>query len=154
MDTTTVTSFLAQLNAVRGAAQGEFDPVDSERLEQHAETRFAASRNLAVYGSLAPGKSNHERIAHLKGTWSDGYVEGKLVKAGWGSARGFPALHWKPGAGRVPVWVLESAELPEAWAALDEFEGSDYTRILVPVMRVGRPVLVANIYALRHAESR
>ena len=53
---------------------------------------LSADDRLAVYGSLAPGKSNHHMLARYAGTWSRGRVRGDLVNAGWGAAGGFPAL--------------------------------------------------------------
>jgi hypothetical protein len=45
--------------------------------------------------------------------------------------------------------MLVSPELPEHWKRLDEFEGADYARILVPVEDGGGTLIaVANIYAL------
>ena len=50
---------------------------------------------------------------------------------------------------RVEVHVLESAELPRHWARLDEFEGSGYERVAVPVYRDGAPTLRGQIFAAR-----
>ncbi len=48
------------------------------------------------------------------------------------------------------VKMLVSPELPEHWKRLDEFEGAEYVRILVPVEDEGSGLIgVANIYALR-----
>lgn len=49
----------------------------------------------------------------------------------------------------MPVKMLVSPELPENWKRLDEFEGADYARILVPVEDGGGTLIaVANTYAL------
>ena len=45
--------------------------------------------------------------------------------------------------------VLTSSALPEHWARLDDFEGRDYRRILVPVTLVSGSILVANLYEYR-----
>jgi hypothetical protein len=50
------------------------------------------------------------------------------------------------------VQVLTSPVLGAAWPALDDFEGPEYRRILVPVFRPGpadgrRLYTVANLYA-------
>jgi len=129
-------------DAISGAA------ADAERT---LESDFLTSCTLAVYGSLAPGKENHHMVAPLGGEWSAGFVEGDLAPHGWGVTIGYPAFRPRPGGAVVPVHVLRSRELPRAWPMLDEFEGADYIRILVPVFAAGRargddPTAVANIY--------
>lgn len=114
------------------------------------EVPFRHSQRLAVYGSLAPGRSNFHVVAPLGGEWRTGYVEGDLHAVGWGAGVGFPALRWWPGGPQVPVHLLVSPRLPAAWPELDAFEGADYQRILIPVYAErprGRALLaVANIY--------
>lgn len=88
---------------------------------------------LATYGTLAPGKPNHHRLAHLGGTWIAGKVRGTLVATGWGAAMGYPALTLDPSADFVPVQVLVSDALADQWDWLDGFEGSEYQRTLVRV---------------------
>ena len=115
--------------------------------ERVFDTLYGASRTLAVYGSLAPGRENHHVIAHLAGEWRDGSVTGDLHATGWGAALGFPALRWRSDGPRVPVRVLQSDRLTVAeWARLDEFEGTEYRRILVPVYHDGGLLAVANLY--------
>ena len=58
--------------------------------------------------------------------------------------QGYPAF--RRGNGQVPVSVLTSPALPEHWARLDEFEGADYRRILVPVTLASGAIVVANLY--------
>jgi gamma-glutamylcyclotransferase (GGCT)/AIG2-like uncharacterized protein YtfP len=106
---------------------------------------------LAVYGSLAPGKSNHRMLAKYAGTWSRGRVRGDLVNAGWGAAGGFPGLIPRADGPWVRVDVFESDALPNAWTELDSFEGSEYTRVSIDVFPEEsdvEPLFVANIYAL------
>ncbi len=110
---------------------------------------------LAVYGSLAPGKSNHHHLAGIPGEWSDGWVEGELKDRGWGAGMGFPGIVLRPGGPRVTVQVLESEDLPGHWERLDAFEGDQYLRQLVQVHwddenpgHPGGPV-IANIYGLK-----
>lgn len=116
------------------------------------EARYGPSRTLAVYGTLAPGRENHHIVAPLGGEWSEGFVEGDLLAEGWGASLGYPAFRPRPGGTSIMVHVLHSALLPEAWPRLDEFEGAEYRRLLVPVFRrdahAGRALhTVANIYA-------
>ena len=99
-----------------------------------------ADTRLAAYGTLRSGESNHAMLADVPGEWLQGSVEGVRF-----TAKGYPAF--RPGNGEVPVSVLMSAALPEHWARLDEFEGKDYRRILVPVTLTGGEIVVANVYA-------
>ncbi|SRR5713226_7702682 len=96
---------------------------------------------LAAYGTLAPGESNHAVLEGVPGAWLEGTVQGVRFMA-----NGYPAFERRPGNGQVPVRVLTSAALPEHWARLDDFEGDDYRRILVPVRLASGAVLVANLY--------
>ena len=121
--------------------------------EGQLEERFATSTRLAVYGSLRPGQPNHHIVAPLGGRWEHGVVEADLVRGGWGAGMGFPAIEPRPGGQVVPVEVLTSTALPDDWPRLDEFEGDEYCRVLVPVWNTGdhanRNLLtVANLYAI------
>src|ERR1039457_6061866 len=95
----------------------------SERL---AETR------LATYGTLAADRVNHHRLAGLAGRWFNGTVRGTLVNAGCGASFGYPGLILDPLTDSVGVFVFESADLPNNWARLDEFEG--YRRVTTQVL--------------------
>src|SRR5262245_8748957 len=55
-----------------------------------------ALRRLAVYGTLAPGRSNHDQLSALPGRWLDGHVLGALYEDGWGAALGYPGLTLDP----------------------------------------------------------
>lgn len=112
------------------------------------EKLFRCCERLAVYGSLAPGRENHPRIAQLHGSWLEGYVSGRLRDVGWGTSLGYPGLEWDPRGSEVQVSVLVSKELAQHWVELDEFEGPDYRRILVPVYGEAGLICVANTYAL------
>lgn len=102
---------------------------------------------LAVYGTLAPGRSNHHEVAMLRGRWIDGTVRGHLHQSGWGAALGFPGLVLDDAGPVVPVQVLESADLLAHWERLDTFEGPGYERVLVAV-QTADGVLDAWLYAL------
>lgn len=129
------------------------DTDDARDAERIIEAHYRPSESLAVYGSLAPGKANHHVVAPLAGTWTDGVVEGELVEAGWGAPLGFPAFRPRAEGGEIDVQVLTSDRLPAAWGQLDEFEGAEYCRLLVPVFMTdhegSRSVrTVANLYAV------
>lgn len=88
---------------------------------------------LAVYGTLAPGRSNHHQLDGLTGRWLKGYVRGTLVPEGWGATMGFPALVLHPDGPVVDVDLFESADLADHWARLDAFEGPGYGRVVTTV---------------------
>lgn len=102
---------------------------------------FDSDRHLAVYGTLAPGEPNHHQLAPCRGHWAHGQVRGRRV------VRTFPVFTYDPTAPWVPVQWLASAELPQHWRRLEEFEGDEYRRILVPVFAAGQLVTVANLFA-------
>ena len=102
-------------------------------MDKIADLNEAPDTMLAVYGTLAPGQVNHHQISALTGNWRRGVVKGKLFSAGWGAALGFPGLILDPLGPSVDVQLFESADLPEHWARLDEFEGSGYRRVVVTV---------------------
>jgi gamma-glutamylcyclotransferase (GGCT)/AIG2-like uncharacterized protein YtfP len=120
--------------------------------ELQLEFLFRTSEQLAVYGSLAPGRQNHHIVAPLGGTWSEGVVEGDLFRHESGPAKGYAGLRPRAGGPAVPVDVLTSADLPRAWPDLDAFEGPAYRRVLVPVWSEPdadgprRLLTVANLY--------
>ena len=47
---------------------------------------------LFVYGTLQPGKANHDKLAHLSGSWVTANVRGVLIEEGWGADHGCPGL--------------------------------------------------------------
>lgn len=149
---------VARLVAAANAARGWHDASvpasasDGAEAERRLEERFGVGRALAVYGTLAPGRPNHRVVAPLGGAWTAGEVEGELAPEGWGATLGYPAFRPRTGGAPVAVQLLTSTALPAAWPALDDFEGPEYRRILVPVLRTDptgerRLHTVANIYA-------
>ena len=111
------------------------------------ERKRAADTRLATYGTLAPGRANHHQLARLKGQWRQGTVRGRLVKAGWGAALGFPGLILDPSGSVVEVHLFESEDLPNHWARLDAFEGAGYRRAVTQV-RTADGGLEAWIYVI------
>ncbi len=101
-----------------------------------------AATRLATYGTLAPGRPNAHQLADVGGTWTTGVVRRRLVEQGWGAAMGYPALVLDPAGEAVSVHLLQSANLPDHWARLDEFEGSSYARFVVQVETTGGEVPV------------
>ncbi len=102
---------------------------------------------LAAYGSLAPGRSNHNQLSGLAGSWLPGRVRGTVIQIDSGPDAGYPALIPDPDGPEVEVLVLESAELGEHWDRLDAFEGPGYARVVVDVA-TAHGVLLAYAYVL------
>lgn len=98
-----------------------------------SDSDSSAETRLATYGTLAPGRVNHHQLAALNGQWRRGFVRGKLIEAGWGSALGFPGLILDPSGPPIEVYVVESSDLPDHWPRLDEFEGPGYRRVVTKV---------------------
>lgn len=104
---------------------------------------------LAVYGSLAPGRTNARVLEPLEGRWlSGGHVRGRLHREGWGAAHGFPGLEPDPEGEAVPVEVFVSRELPSHRERLDAFEGPDYRRTVLPVGGLPGGPLPCQIYVI------
>jgi gamma-glutamylcyclotransferase (GGCT)/AIG2-like uncharacterized protein YtfP len=108
----------------------------------------AAQHRLAVYGTLAPGRENHWMLASLEGHWSDGFVRGNRLEAGWGYDFGFPGLRLDPSGEDVAVQVFESPGLATQWEKLDAFEGAEYERVVVEVV-CNDTRLLAHVYVIR-----
>ena len=139
---------LLLLNELRHDTDRE--PQRLAELEAEFETSFKVSSHLAVYGTLAPGRVNHHLVADIPGEWiSDLFVRGHLMSEGWGASLGFPALRWTLDGPEVAIQLFISTQLSEHWPRLDEFEGEEYQRILVPVYRGHELMTIANLYALK-----
>ncbi|HEY9733026.1 MAG TPA: gamma-glutamylcyclotransferase [Drouetiella sp.] len=125
--------------------------------EQRLNEIFGTDRALAVYGTLAPGRENYHIVEPLGGEWTDGLIEGDLQETGWGATLGYPAFRPRTGGTILKIKVLRSDALPQGWKEVDDFEGPEYERILVPVYESGetnsdsepRIYTVANLYAAK-----
>lgn len=95
---------------------------------------------LIVYGSLAPGEANHFLLAGLRGEWYFCHIRGHI-----GQYRGFKSFCYDPHGSEHPAWLLVSPELARVIPELDDFEGEEYERIIIPVQVNGRWIM-AQIY--------
>ena len=118
---------------------------DQDEVARQLEASYGVSRQLCVYGSLAPGEVNHDVIASLGGTWRPATVHGERRRRGWGANIGFFALRWRADGPPVAAQLLVSDALPHAWPDIDEFEGPEYRRILAPIVTEAG-ITVANVY--------
>jgi len=110
----------------------------------------AGSENrLVVYGSLAPGEANHHVVAGLNGSWRPCVITGTISLHD-----GYRIFRWEKNGPRIDAQLLISSELPSHWQTLDEFEGADYRRVVIPAELDGKRV-VANVYtAARNLRTR
>ncbi len=139
---------LAEVNRARRS------DASGHSLEKALEHAYSCHSKLAVYGSLAPGKANHHVVADLRGRWlPDLVTHGDLMPQGWGAALGYPAMRWRLGASPVDIQLFESNDLPLHWPRLDDFEGPEYCRILVPVFAGASFYSVANLYEASQPDS-
>jgi gamma-glutamylcyclotransferase (GGCT)/AIG2-like uncharacterized protein YtfP len=95
---------------------------------------------LIVYGTLMPGGQYHHLMADLAADWEKCTIRGRL-----GTYRGYPSFKWNPAGESHPVWLVTSAGLPAKFRELDDFEGDDYIRRLIPAEAGGR-LVIAYVY--------
>lgn len=105
---------------------------------------------LFVYGTLAPGESNHKLLEKLAGTWQEGSVVGVLYPSGRGSTTGYPVIDLEKTGTPVKGFLLTSVELADHWAELDAFEGAGYRRVKATVTVADGSETEAFLYALDH----
>ena len=98
------------------------------------------SQRLAVYGTLRPGESNAGQLSGIEGEWFQGSVPGFVTQPG-----DYLEFTWNDQAAPVVVMVFSSQKLSEHFNRLDEFEGPEYRRSLVPVV-INGVVQICNIY--------
>jgi gamma-glutamylcyclotransferase (GGCT)/AIG2-like uncharacterized protein YtfP len=106
---------------------------------------------LIIYGSLAPGESNHSVMDPIKGEWRKAIIKGKLEEGGWGSSlgyNGFIAVNPED-AENIKAHVLFSEDLPLHWEYLDDFEGDGYVRIQTQYQLESGQTGIGYIYALK-----
>jgi gamma-glutamylcyclotransferase (GGCT)/AIG2-like uncharacterized protein YtfP len=99
-------------------------------------------RALAVYGTLAPGESNHRVVAGIDGRWVEAALRGHRFHARWRGMPGYPGFVADSDGPVVPVLVLVADAIADHWERLDDFEGPGYRRREIEVLdRVGRGVV-------------
>jgi gamma-glutamylcyclotransferase (GGCT)/AIG2-like uncharacterized protein YtfP len=98
------------------------------------------AERLIVYGTLMPGGQYHHLMADLVADWEKCAIRGRL-----GSYKGYPSFKWNPAGEPHPAWLVTSAGLPAKFRELDDFEGDDYLRRLIPA-EVGSRLVIAYIY--------
>ena len=104
---------------------------------------------LFVYGTLGPGRPNEHVLSAIRGSWEAASVTGTLRSEGWGAAMGYPGIHLNEQGGEVEGVLFSSENLSGYWAALDEFEGEAYERVLAKAKLKDGSTVDAYIYALK-----
>jgi len=144
---------IEKLNRKILSTDSGFEKLDIKDLtpaEHSLLEKYKPGISLIIYGSLAPGRSNHSEVEHIKGEWRKGIVKGKLLKLGWGAAEGYLAFqHTQTDEQKnIEAFVLFSEEFINNWPRLDEFEGDDYRRILARYELDNGATGIGNIYAI------
>ena len=118
------------------------DPHDLTADQAFSKITGAHGR-LCVYGTLRPDEENHHLLEPIEGQWDDVTYRGYFSPPD--QSYGYPRIAWTPHGDENHGDLVTSTKLPSHWAALDEFEGEDYCRLLTIVQSKTGP-LVANIY--------
>ncbi len=106
-------------------------------------------QRLFVYGTLAPGRSNHKVLESIPGSWEAATLKGILVQEGWGAAMGCPGIIPSEEGDNVEGFVFSSEHLMDQWSMLDDFEGEGYERVSVTIKVNGTDDVEAFVYALK-----
>jgi gamma-glutamylcyclotransferase (GGCT)/AIG2-like uncharacterized protein YtfP len=103
---------------------------------------------LAAYGTLRPGQPNNSELDGIEGRWSKGTVCGSLVMKS-----GCSGFHWNNDTSTsIEVDIFTARNLQHNWARLDQFEGPNYERILIPAKLLNNTIVIANIFELAHGK--
>ncbi len=111
-------------------------------------TNRSKTQRLFVYGTLAPGRANHEVLSEIPGSWHPASLRGRLHQEGWGAELGCPGIVPADDGEEVAGFLLVSEQLDRHWTRLDDFEGEGYRRRLVSVCIDGATEVEAWVYAL------
>ncbi|MEM7561619.1 MAG: gamma-glutamylcyclotransferase family protein [Pseudomonadota bacterium] len=103
---------------------------------------------LFVYGTLAPGRPNHDVMEKIPGHWEAATLKGELLNEGWGAEQGCPGIVPSDTGEEVEGFVFSSEHLAEHWSMLDDYEGSGYKRVPVIVKMSNGETTEAYVYAL------
>jgi gamma-glutamylcyclotransferase (GGCT)/AIG2-like uncharacterized protein YtfP len=108
-------------------------------------------QRLFIYGTLAPGRENHNVVEGIPGSWEAATLKGILLHEGWGADMGYPGIIPSKDGDEVEGYILCSEYLSEYWKMLDEFEGDAYKRMSVVAKTNSGDEVEAYVYALNSA---
>jgi gamma-glutamylcyclotransferase (GGCT)/AIG2-like uncharacterized protein YtfP len=148
-----IDKIIRKLNQDRNTPNISSDSLENTHLtavEKAFFKTFSPEKRLIIYGSLAPNAENHWVVEHIKGNWQKGVVKGLLLKEGWGADLGYYGFKHTELENQedINVFVLFSDELVAHWQAIDDFEGSEYKRILAKYQLNDGQIGVGFIYAV------
>ena len=72
---------------------------------------FIMIEHLLVYGTLAPGESNHYMMKDIPGVWKTAYFKGIVLKKDWGKWNGYPGIILDNEADEINGYVFSSKDL-------------------------------------------
>jgi len=92
--------------------------------------------NLFVYGTLQKGRQHESLLKKINGNWKKGYVKGKLFNINSGENYGYPAVKLNKKGSKIFGMIFQSKDLKKNLKKIDQFEGSDYKRVISKVNNV------------------
>jgi len=104
---------------------------------------------LFVYGTLGPGRPNEHILKNIGGSWQKGSVTGFLYDKGWGAELGYPGIMLDEKGEKVEGFLFSFNSGSKPWLILDEFEGSEYRRVLTEIELQSGKIVNAFIYTLK-----
>ena len=84
----------------------------------------------------------------MTGVWSPAYTYGYIDKCDRGEYRGYPAFTPDKNGEKITGLLFISADLPNHWARLDEFEGIHYKRVIIEAFLEDSQKELCNIYQI------
>jgi len=88
-----------------------------------SDTPLGTDCRLFIYGTLAPGRSNHHIMNGMTGVWQKAVAKGHLGSCEWGPYKGYPGFTPSEHGTWVDGYLFSSPDLPQNWQRLDDFEG-------------------------------
>ncbi|MBX2846917.1 MAG: gamma-glutamylcyclotransferase [Acidiferrobacterales bacterium] len=108
-------------------------------------------QRLFVYGTLAPNQENHYLLEDIIGQWQTATLKGWERDQQWERYSGYPGIKRSNKNSTVNGHLLSSETLSEYWPRLDEFEGSEYQRVIVNVGLENGDFVKAYAYRIRRS---
>jgi gamma-glutamylcyclotransferase (GGCT)/AIG2-like uncharacterized protein YtfP len=101
-------------------------------------------RRLLTYGTLSPGGANFNMLASITTYPRSVQIKGKIISR---NGLNYFDRYYRSADPMISCVMLESDDLPQIWPRLDDFEGKEYQRILLPYLTDENEAGVGYIYA-------